>query len=101
METADKMILETIDDALSILGEKTKAMICYYVEREFGLSKEQVPSNIKFFHEALRLIFGVGASPLEKHICNGLEQKFGITMSIGQDIDIVEYVNKLRSQSKG
>jgi len=101
METADKTILETIDDALSILGEKTKAMIYYYVEREFGLSKEQVPSNINFFHEALRLIFGAGASPLEKHICNGLEQKFGMTMSIGQDIDIIEYVNKLRSQSKG
>ena len=62
METADRMILETIDEALSILGSKAKDVIYYYVEREFGLSKEQIPSNMKMLHEALRLIFG--AAPL-------------------------------------
>jgi hypothetical protein len=95
------MILEAIDEALSILGSKAKDVIYYYVEREFGLSKEQIPSNMKMLHEALRLIFGAGASPLEKYICNSLERKFEITMPIGQNLDIAEFTNKIRSLSKG
>ncbi|MGD0331112.1 MAG: hypothetical protein ABSB40_11845 [Nitrososphaeria archaeon] len=88
----DGLIFQAIDEALSILGNKSRESIYYFLESEHGLSKEEIPSNLKRFHEALRMIFGAGAYVLEKHIRSCLEKKFGTYIPLIKDQDLIEFV---------
>lgn len=97
MDEADKILVEAIDDALSILGYKAREAVYYFMEKEYRLPKEGIPSNLKNFHEGLHLLFGVGANIIEKHIYNCLQKRLGIKVRIEPELDFVEVINKLKS----
>ena len=92
----DELIFQAIDEALSILGKKSRESIYYFLESEHGLSKEKIPSNLKRFHEALRMIFGAGAYTLEKHIRSCLEKKFSTYIPLSKDLDLIEFVIEIK-----
>jgi hypothetical protein len=92
----DELIFQTIDEALSILGKRSREAIYYFLESDYGLSKEEIPSNLNRFHEALRMIFGAGAYALEKHIRSCLEKKFGTYLPLSKDLDLIEFVMEIK-----
>lgn len=94
------MIQEAIDEALSIVGEKSKNSIYYYLESEHGLTKEKIPCDLRRFHEALRALFGVGAFALEKHIRSCLEKKFGVYIPNSKGLEFIEFIIELKQLSK-
>jgi hypothetical protein len=97
VDKADKVVMDAIDEALSILGNKAKEAVYYFMEREYGLQKDDIPSNLKNFHDGLHMLFGVGANIIEKHIYNCLQNRIGIRARIEPELDFIEVVNKLRS----
>ncbi len=97
MDKADKMLIEAIDEALSILGNNAKMMVYYFLESECGLKKEDIPSNLKGFHDGLHLLFGIGANIIEKHIYSCIQNKIGVRIRIEPEQDFVEILSKLKS----
>lgn len=97
MDKADKMLIEAIDEALSILGNKAKEIIYYFLDKEYGLKREEISSNLKGFHDGLHLLFGIGANIIEKHIYNCAQNKIGVRIRIEPEQDFVEVLNKLKS----
>ncbi|MCX8189471.1 MAG: hypothetical protein N3F64_07135 [Nitrososphaeria archaeon] len=100
LDKVDKIILEAIDETLSILGDKGKESIYYFFEKEYLLSKQDIPSNLKKFHECLQKVFGIGANVLEKHLLNILKNKTGIETEMDQEMDFVEKLENLRTIMK-
>ena len=72
----EKLLLESIDEALSSLGMSTKH-IYFHLEKNFKINKRDIPRKIGEFADALEEIFGPGARVLEIQIMKRLYQKVG------------------------
>lgn len=90
LDRVDQIVLEAIDEALSIFGEKGKNAVYYFFEREHLLEKEDIPKNLAKFDGCLRLVFGVGANVLEKHILSTLMKNASVKVELDADLDFVE-----------
>jgi hypothetical protein len=73
----EKVLLEAIDEGLSALGESPKQAIYFHLDRSFNIKKEEIPSRIMAFTQAIENIFGVGANFVEILIMKKLYGKIG------------------------
>ena len=69
------VLLETIEEALSILGENAKKSIYFHLQQKFLIAKQDIPFKIDDFSDALEKIFGLGACSLEILIMAKLQQR--------------------------
>jgi len=89
------IIIEAIDEGLSIMGVKSKEIVYFFVEKEYGLKREDIPNNLQKFHESLYKIFGFGGFVIEKGIMSFLEKKLDVVFPKAGDKDFVKYVGEL------
>jgi hypothetical protein len=73
----NQVLLDSIDEALTSLGEKAKASMYFYLQSNFGLPKKNIPDRVNEFADALEKIFGQGALQLETLIMKCLNEKVG------------------------
>ena len=50
----NELLLESIDEALSSLGEKPKKATYIYLETKFNIKKQEIPNRINVFSAKLR-----------------------------------------------
>jgi len=75
----DEKILKCIDTALEKLGESVPTSIFYYLKRDFGLERFEIPKKPEVFEKALTSIFGKrGAKVVEKLILVEIRKNFNI-----------------------
>ena len=83
METAtltfERCIVESVEEALSSLGELPKQTILLNLEKHFGVKLQDIPNNFAAFDGALKKIFGANASLLEGFILRRLDKEVGLT----------------------
>lgn len=72
-----KLLLEAVDEGLSSLGDLPKQAIYFYLEKTFKIKKQDIPSKIEEFTDAIEKIFGPGAKILEIRIMKHLYKKVG------------------------
>ena len=90
--------MESIDDALSTLGEGVKVSIYFHLEEQFDLKKQEIPERIDDFSKALEKIFMIGARHLEIMFMRCLYSKSRINCELDvhegtiQDTTFKEYV---------
>lgn len=71
----EHVLLETLDEALSTLGENVKKTVYFHLQQKFLIAKQEIPYKIDDFSDALEQIFGLGARTLEILIMTKLHQK--------------------------
>ena len=78
-QVINRIVLRCIDEALAKLGGSVKESIYFYLKRDFGLDRSQIPANLAEFQRALNAIFGrQGAKVIEKMILAELENRLKI-----------------------
>jgi len=94
----EELLLEAVDEGLSLLGVSAKQALYLHLERAFKIGREEIPGEIEEFTEAIEEIFGDGAKLLEIQIMKRLFEKIGhFKYFAGQeDIVFAEYVEALR-----
>ena len=94
----EKLLLESIDEGLSLLGESSRQAIYFHLEQGCDLKREEIPEKIEAFASAIHSIFGLGASCLEILIMKQLYQKVGglLELDEARQFQLTEYVNALR-----
>jgi ribosomal protein L23 len=99
----EKLLLEAIDEGLSILGESAKQSIYYHLERSFNIKKEEIPSRITAFTQAIESIFGVGAEFIEILIIKRLYERIDVAFKWNEHegFGFAEYVTKARHVFQG
>jgi hypothetical protein len=98
----ERLLLESIDEALSSLGRSTKQAIYFHLEKDFDISKKDIPHKIDEFAKAIEKIFGFGAKFLEIQIMKNLYEKTGNHFEYLPEQDnliFTEYVTAARTQS--
>src|SRR4030067_1543066 len=78
----DQVLLEAIDDALSVYGEETKSAIYVYLERALGIPKRKIPARIDEFSKGLEDLFGIGSKSVEILIIKNLHSKIGVVLEM-------------------
>jgi hypothetical protein len=92
----DELLLAAIDNAFFSLGESVKKSIYFHLEEQFGLKRNQIPSQLKKFQTANEQIFGSGARFLEILIMKNLYIKSGCTVSMEEGVSFIDYVKELK-----
>ena len=93
----EKLLLEAIDEGLSSLGETCKQAIYFHLEKKFKLTKQDIPSRIEDFTEAMENIFGVGAKVLEIRIMKNLFSKMGYLFPYFRTPEGLEFTKYIES----
>ena len=99
----EEVLLEAIDEGLSLLGESSKRAVYFYLERSFGIRKVDIPSKIEEFVDAIEEIFGCGAKYLEIQMMKRLYEKVGHGFEYfpeKDDLVFSEYVRAIRSSNR-
>ena len=101
-ERFDKAIQDSVDEAFSSLGELVKKSIYFHLEHKFLITKQEIPSRIDDFSDALEKIFGAGAKYLELLIMRNLYLKVNCSYRwegpkwLVPDLTFKEYVELIR-----
>lgn len=90
----EKMLLDSVDDALVSLGESARQAIYFHLEKKFKIEKENIPRDIKSFQTGIERIFGAGAKFIEILIMKKLHEKVGQPVEWDESKELVfaEYV---------
>lgn len=103
----DQIFLESIDEALSALGEKAKDAIYYHLKHDFSISKHDIPSRVNDFSTAIEQIFGESAQYIELLIMKCLQKKVKGSYEwdgpkwLVPDLTFVKYVKLMRVSYEG
>ena len=91
----EKLLLEAVDEGLSSLGDSSKHVIYFHLEKTFKIAKRDIPHKIEEFADAIEKIFGPGAKFLEILIMKCLYEKVGRVFECNQEQEelvFTEYV---------
>jgi hypothetical protein len=98
LQEFNRLLLEAVDEGLSMLGESSKQAIYFHLEKRFDIKKQEIPNKIEVFANAIEKIFGLGASFLEILIMKRLYVKLGRGFKFygSEDFTFTEYVAAAR-----
>jgi hypothetical protein len=106
-ENFDQILLDAIDETFSSLGENVKTSVYFHLEDLFKIKKQEIPSKLSDFLNALEQIFGLGTWSLEimfmrnlhvkiKVTCKWPEYRWPLSKWIVPEMTFQEYVGLLR-----
>jgi hypothetical protein len=88
-----EVVLQAVDDGLSVPGEIVRAAIYERIERSYRLRREEIPEKLETFHQALQDLLGGGAKVMEKLIAKNLYRRLGLDFREHANWSIVDYVS--------
>ena len=95
----EKILLESVDESLSHLGELCQLATHFYLEKGFNIRKYEIPHKIDEFTVAMEEIFGSGAEVLEIQIMKLLNDKVNQISELDykqDDLEFTEYIKSIR-----
>jgi len=96
LERFRKLLLNSVDEGLDVLGASAKHAIYYTLEKKYGVSREDIALKPEKFSLALRSIFGsLGAQFLEKHILHNLYKEIGIEHAINEELSFKQHIESV------
>jgi hypothetical protein len=95
----ETVIIEAVDQSFSSLKNIDKQDVYSYFENAFKINKEEIPSKIEDFMDAIEQMFGIGAKLIEIRILEEIHKKIQDFMFFPNKGDVVfkEYIASLRA----
>jgi hypothetical protein len=95
----EKRIMQCVDDGLEVLGDSGKKAIYYYLEKNSGLKRKEIPKKPEIFRKELSFMFGEeGTDIIEKWIVEKLRMSFKLKQQF--KITFSEAVAMIKAQAK-
>lgn len=91
----EELLLEAIDEGLSLLGESAKQVVYFHLKKTFKINRQDIPHKLDEFTDAIEKIFGNGAKLLEIQIMKCLFKKVGYTFKHyprPMNLEFIEYI---------
>jgi hypothetical protein len=71
----DKLLLESVDETLSVLGEEPKSTFYKLLDCKFAMKQSEIAFRAEEFNGILEDVFGSGAAHLQLFLVKRLQQK--------------------------
>jgi hypothetical protein len=105
----DKILIESIDETLSLLGATVKNEFYLRLEVNFKMEKNDIPQRLEEFMLILHRIFNLGASRLEVKFLRNLDEKIPsgskcivgdctVSMWIEKDMSFIKTINDKKQE---
>lgn len=88
IRTFDDLLLNSIDEALTSLGESVKQSIYFHIENKFAVPRKNIPDNLSQFQAGLEKIFGTGARFIEILIMKNLHSRIGLPLEMNKSCEL-------------
>ena len=88
----EQLLLECIDEGLSILGNEPRQALYQYLLTMCSLPREEIPGRVMDFAAGLRKSLGGASKVIERIILRKLFQKTGSSFRETIDTEFTEYV---------
>jgi hypothetical protein len=85
-----------VDRALDTYGGTVKVVVYHALEKEYGLSRKNIPNSPEIFIAGLEKFFGMGSKPVELSIIRQMESCSGLKDL--QRFDVVTALKKVQHQ---
>jgi hypothetical protein len=94
----DMKIMEAVDESLASFGDSVRQVVYFQLQSNYNVPKQEIPTKIEEFAEAIEAIFGIGARLIEMKIIETLYSKANGFLYIPKDEDLMfkDYVQNLR-----
>jgi hypothetical protein len=89
-----QVLLEAIDESLSVLGDEPRRATYEYLATIDSLQREDIPARLEDFSQGMKRALGGASSVLQKVMLKKLFQKIGSTFKEAQDFDFIDYVKE-------
>lgn len=84
-----------MDHALLQLGKSIRYVIYWYLNKEFGMKKEEIPKRPEEFVKALETVFGSGAKVIERLMIDAIAEEFRLNLQVESLEEAVQEVYKV------
>lgn len=91
-ESFSRILLECIDDGLSVLGNEPREAAYQFLRTICSLPREEIPERVPEFAAGLKKALGGASKVIERLILRKLFDKTGSNFREVQDADFNEYV---------
>ena len=91
-QTFPEILLDCIDEGLSVLGNEPKLAVYQYLSSIHSLDREEIPEKVDQFSAGMRKALGSASKVIERLILKKLFQKIGSTFREVSDLDFTDYV---------
>jgi hypothetical protein len=89
MRPFDELVAKAVDSAFLTLGSSARDAIYFHLNDRFEIAKDEIPSRLVDFDQALERIFGNGARFLEILIMKKLYEQIGKPLRWNENEDLV------------
>lgn len=90
------MLLDCVDEGLSVLGNEPKQAVYQYLSTIQSLDREQIPDKVEEFSTGLRKALGSASRVIERLILKKLFQRLGSTFRETADLEFTDYVTEAK-----
>jgi len=91
-QSFDRVLLDCVDEALSVLGNEPKQAVYQFLVTINSLEREHIPEKVGEFSAGLRKALGGAAKVMERLILKKLFQRVGGTFREVPDLEFTDYV---------
>ncbi len=82
----NRLLLESIDEALSVLGSEAIASLFHILEHQFLLKRDEIPKRIDDFSVAMQKIFGNGSVNIDLLFAKTFKKNLFLTCRVDPEI---------------
>lgn len=86
-----KTLLDAVDSGLLILGENSRKVIYFHLEKTFKIKREEIALKFEEFKEALEVIFGPGAEIIKTVIMRELRTRLDLNLEEEGDFELASF----------
>jgi predicted CopG family antitoxin len=95
-QSFNELLLDCIDEGLSVLGNEPKQAIYQYLSSIHALDREQIPEKVDEFSAGMRKALGSASKVIERLILKKLFQKLGSNFREASNLEFTDYVMEAR-----
>jgi len=91
-QSFDHVLLDCIDEALSVLGNEPRQAVFHFLSTISSLDREEIPEKVSEFSAGLRKALGGSSKVIERLILKKLFQKVGGNFREVSGVEFSDYV---------
>jgi hypothetical protein len=95
-QSFNELLLDCIDEGLSILGNEPKLAVYQYLSSIHALDREEIPEKVDEFSAGMRKALGSASKVIERLILKKLFQKLGTNFRETANLEFIDYVMDAR-----
>jgi predicted CopG family antitoxin len=96
MASFSEVLLDCVDEGLSVLGNEPRQAIYQYLSTIHSLDREQIPDKVDEFAAGLKKALGSASRVIERLILKKLFQRIGSTFREAADLEFTDYVSEAK-----